>query len=123
MTTDDYYITGFSVYPNTSYINGTSVVIGQIAYESFQITIPFANNNGSSIGLLIDALAAVDGIVISGLTFDIRNKTDVYSQARALAYSNAQSKATDYTQALGLTLDNLISLVDNFGGAPVVTPS
>ena len=97
LTTDNYYTTGFSVYPNTSYVNGTNVVVGQIAYESFQITIPFADVNGSNIGLIIDALAGVDGITISGLNFDIANKTDVYQLARAAAYATALQKATDYT--------------------------
>jgi uncharacterized protein YggE len=97
LITDNYYTTSFNVYPNTSFINGSSIVIGQIASESFQITIPFSDNNGSNIGLLIDSLAAVDGIIISGLSFDIRNKTDAYQQARALALANAQQKAADYT--------------------------
>ena len=82
LTTDDYYSTSFSVYPNTSYINGTSVVVGQIANQAFQITLPIVNSNGSNIGQLIDSLATVNGIVISSLSFDIRNKTDVYILAR-----------------------------------------
>jgi uncharacterized protein YggE len=57
------------------------------------------------------------------LSFDIRNKTDAYQQARALALANAQQKAADYTKALGLTLADLITIIDSFSGAPVVTPS
>lgn len=89
LTSDNYYSTSFYVYPNTSYVNGTSVVVGQIATESFQITIPFSDNNGSNIGIVIDDIATIDGIVLSGLTFDIRNKTEVYQLAREAAYVNA----------------------------------
>lgn len=61
--------------------------------------------------------------MISSLTFDIRNKTDVYVLARQQAYVNAQQKAVDYTSALGLSVMGLVSLTDTYSAAPTVTPS
>lgn len=54
LTQDDYKVTSFSTYANTSYVNGTSTVLGQIASQSFEITIPTINPDGSNIGKLID---------------------------------------------------------------------
>lgn len=92
-------------------------MVGQIASQSFQITIP--NANGVNIGKLIDSLASINGIVLSGLTFDIANKTSVYQQARKQAFQNAQQKALDYGKALTLTVGSLLNVVDSFS-TPVV---
>jgi len=54
LTQEDYKVTSFSTYANTSYINGTSQVLGQIASQAFQITIPSIKPDGSNIGKLID---------------------------------------------------------------------
>jgi hypothetical protein len=122
LTEDDFFTTSFNVFPNTSFLNGTSTVIGQIASQSFQIILPSIDSNGSNIGQLIDNLATIDGIVISGLRFDIKNKTEIYQIARQEAFANAVEKASDYTVALSRTLGDLVTLVDSFSSAPVVTP-
>jgi uncharacterized protein YggE len=72
---------------------------------------------------LIDSLATIDGIVISSLSFDIINKTDVYVLARQQAYVDAQQKTADYISAFGLSMIGLVSLTDTFSGGPTVTPS
>jgi uncharacterized protein YggE len=78
LTQDDYKVTSFSTYANTSYINGTSKVLGQIASQSFEVTIPSIKPDGSNIGKLIDELAKINGILLNGLSFDIANKTTIY---------------------------------------------
>lgn len=120
LTADNYQSTGFNLYPNTSYANGVSTVVGQIASQDLKITIPSINPDGSNIGKLIDLLAAVNGIIINGLSFDIANKTAVYTQARQQAYQNAQTKAQDYAGALSLSLGQILNVVDSFSSAPVV---
>jgi uncharacterized protein YggE len=82
LTEKNYQSISVSVYPNTSWINGVSTVYGQIANQYIRIDIPQIDSNGSNIGKLIDDLAAVNGIFLNGLTFDIRNKTSVFSRSR-----------------------------------------
>lgn len=122
ITADNYQNSNFNIYPNTSWANGVSTVVGQIASQSLKITIPTIAKDGSNIAKLIDSLATVNGIVINGLSFDITNKTSVYQQARQKAFQNAQSKAQDYAVGLNLSLGKLLNLIDNFSSAPVVTP-
>jgi uncharacterized protein YggE len=121
LTPANYQSNSFSVYPNTSYVNGNSQVIGQIASQSFQITIPNISANGSNIGKLIDSLAAVNGIVVNGLSFALSNQTSANTQARQLAFQNAQSKAQDYAGALQLSLGLLVNVVDTYSTPAVVT--
>jgi uncharacterized protein YggE len=119
INSSNYQVTSLNVYPNTSYANGVSTVLGQIATESFSITIPVLNSNGSNIGALIDSLATVNGIILNGLSFDLSNKTSQFVLARANAYKNAQNKALDYTSSLQLSLGQLVTVIDSFSSAPV----
>ena len=121
MNIGTYQATSFSLYPNTSWAAGTSTVVGQIATQSFQITIPSIARDGSNIGKLIDSLAVVNGIVLNGLSFEVNNKTALYQQLRQQAYQNAQTKAQDYSVALQISLGQLLSLTDSFSIAPVLT--
>lgn len=118
----NYQTSSLNIYPNMSYPNGVATVVGQIATQSFSITIPNIDPSGSNIGKLIDSLAAVDGILLNGLSFDVANKTAVLGQARAAAYADAQNKALDYTLALQLCLGQLVTVVDSYSSAPVTTP-
>lgn len=120
LTNSNYQVTDLNVYPNyTTNSVGVSVISGQIATETFQVTL---NNigNGSSIGKLIDGLAAVNGITINGLSYDIANKTAINTLARKDALAAALSKAQDYTQAAGLSLGKVVQIVDT---ASVYVPS
>jgi len=121
LKSDNYVTSSFNLYPNTSYNNGVSTVVGQIATQSFQITIPSIAKDGSNIGKLIDSLATVNGIILNGLSFDIYNKTAVYQQARQQAYQNAQTKAQDYGAALILGVGQALNVVDSFSNAPVAS--
>lgn len=123
LTADNYATSSFSLYPNTSYSNGETKVVGQIATQSFQITIPTISKDGSNIGKLVDSLATVNGIVLNGLSFDVANKTCVYQQARQQAFQNAQNKAQDYAIALQIGVSGVLSVVDSFSSPAVVTQS
>jgi uncharacterized protein YggE len=48
---------------------------------------------GVPLGELIDQLSVVKNISISGIRFDISNKTRLFSVARASAFRNARATA------------------------------
>ena len=74
----NYELLNFNVYANTSYKNGVSTVLGQIASQTFEITIPTISSDGSNIGKLIDDLANINGIILNGLSFDLSDKTAAF---------------------------------------------
>jgi hypothetical protein len=75
LNSTDFLLTSFTTYPNTSYINGYPLVLGQIATESFTIAIPIINANTSPIGKIIDDLVLINSITINSLTFALSNQT------------------------------------------------
>lgn len=109
-----------SVYPNTSYVNGSTITYGQIASQSMTITVPIPNANGTAVGKIYDGLAKVKDISINGLTFDLQNKTTAYANARKLAYQDALKRASDYTSAAGVAIGAPLTITDSFSSAPVV---
>ena len=121
LSENDFKTTYFNTYPNRTVVNGQSTIVGYVASQSFEITIPNIKPDGSNIGKIFDELAQINGIVLNGLGFDIFNKTKVFSEARALAFENAQNKAFDYSTALSLTLGSVVNIKDTFSSAPVVS--
>lgn len=128
---DDSYETGsINVYPEYNYINGRSEIVGQTASQSLTIRARGVDPKGQKVGVLVDALAQVDGINIDSVSFDIYDKTKLQTQARADAYKDARQKAEDYASFAGLSLGRVLSIDDtntveappaylnSFAGAP-----
>lgn len=60
---------------------------------------------------LVDALGAnLTGISLDSVSFDLKDKTQIYAEARTLAILNATEKARTYAEASGLTLGNAFSI-------------
>lgn len=60
---------------------------------------------------LVDALGAnLTGISLDSVSFDLKDKTQLYAEARTMAILNAAEKAQTYAAASGLTLGNAFSI-------------
>lgn len=114
--------TQLSIYPNTSYVDNVQITYGQIATQYILVKIPNLAADGSNLGKVYDGLAAVNGIEINGLTYDIADKTAILTQARGEAFKNAQKRAKDYTDAAGVVLGGPITVTDSYSVVPVDTP-
>lgn len=120
LTSSNYQASSLRVFPNTSYANGQSTVVGQIASESLTVTVPIVGSNTTTLGKIVDGVAAVDGIILNGISFDLTNKTDQVALAREQAFNDAKKKAVDYTGSLQVSLGQLITVIDGQSTAPVV---
>lgn len=107
-----YTTDSLNVYPQYNYTNGLSQIIGQQASQTLTATIMGFDSKGTKIGILVDALSLVPNISINSITFDINDKSSLQSQARTLAFTDAKSKATDYTTFVGIRLGSVISIDD-----------
>ena len=85
------------------------------------ITIPITSG-GSSVGLIYDSLAQVSNININGLTFDLRDKTSSFVEARKQAFLDATQKARDYANAANVNLGSILTIDDSYSVAPVSVP-
>ncbi len=87
--------------------------MGQTAQQSLTVTVRKIDKNGGGLGSLIDQLVAVDGVQLSGLTFDKEDKTLAQKYARKLAYNDAKRKALDFADFADRTLGKTLSVVDS----------
>jgi len=83
------------------YINGRNVLIGQRAHQAIVVTINDIINNPNRLPELLDKLTAIDRVVITNIIFDTKDKTELFSQSRELAYQKALDKANQYAELTG----------------------
>lgn len=88
----DYETSSVNVYAD--YQQGQ--IVGQIASQSLTVRVNALDSKGEKLGLLIDQLSTITGIIIDSVNFDIRDKTPLQKQARAAAFNDASQKAKDY---------------------------
>lgn len=69
----------------------------------------------------MDALAAVNGINIDSVVFDIFDKSPLETKARAKAFQDAKDKAQDYATFAGLNLGRVLTVDDSsvVSGPPI----
>ena len=76
---------------------------------------------GEKVAKFIDALAAVNGINIDSVSFDIFDKTKLQTDARAAAFKDAKAKAEDYASFAGLRVTRILKIEDeSFVSSPPV---
>jgi hypothetical protein len=59
------------------YTKGKSEIIGQKSSQSLKVKIMEIDADGEKVGSLVDALSAVNGIIISSIVFDIFDKSSL----------------------------------------------
>ncbi len=84
--------------------------MGQQAQQSITITVLGLDSKGTKVGTLVDALAQVNGLSINQVSFDIKDKTPLQTQARASAFNDAKEKAADYASFAGLRAGRVLKI-------------
>lgn len=103
-------------------MNGKSEVVGQQASQSITIRVRNIDAKGQKVGVLVDALAQINGINIDSVSFDIYDKTPLQTQARASAFKDAKAKAEDYASFAGLSVGRVLTIDDaSYVAAPPIS--
>jgi uncharacterized protein YggE len=72
---------------------------------------------------LIGQLTFSDNIQIQSMSYDIDDKTSIYTQARKLAFEKAKQKAMELASLANLSLDKPLSISDQINyNSPVFPP-
>ena len=115
----DIQTTNFSVYPQAVYDDnynqiGTTYVVDNTVYVTVR--------DLSKLGGLLDSSVQAGANTINSITFDLADKTDALSQARAAAVAEAKKQANELTSAAGVSLGDVqnISYYDSTVPAPVM---
>ncbi|MCR4676083.1 MAG: SIMPL domain-containing protein [Sphaerochaetaceae bacterium] len=87
---------------NTEYWwnDGVQIKKGESVSQSIYVKM----KNLESFPVLVDTLSTVSGITLSGVSFDVEDKSAAVAKARELAYQDAYNKALAYANQAGLTI-------------------
>lgn len=105
----DLQTSGLSVQPN--YNNNGTVILNYQVTNNVTVTV----NDVSQSGAIIDDVAQVAGnaVRVDGISFAVRNQTNLMGQARTAAVEQASGQARLMATAAGMALGPLCSLQDN----------
>lgn len=67
---DDYSTSAFRISPQYTYINNVRVLTGQQASQSLTVKIRDLTQDGAAIGLLVEDLSQIGGIILNGVSFE-----------------------------------------------------
>jgi len=95
------------------YSSSTRKIIGQKASQSIEIKIKKIDDKATKATKIIDELSAIDNLQIDGISFDIEDKTKLFSQARELAFNKAKQKAEELAKLSKVKLTKPISISDS----------
>ena len=68
---------------------------------------------------LINTLSGIEGVGIESLSYDIRDKTDLFRQARSLAMEKAKQKAKELAKLGGVRIGKPIALSEEVDATPI----
>jgi uncharacterized protein YggE len=107
--------------PEYEWRGGKNVFIGQKAEQSISFSVYDIQKDSTKVPGLIDKIALVDKVSLSRVQFDVKDKTELYSKARELAYRKALDKALQYAGLSGMKIGRALSIseTDGAGFAPV----
>ena len=88
-------------------------VIGQRVRQSLNIKIPEISENPKRITDILDEMGTIDGLELDSVTFDIEDKKELYTKARAEAFAKAQQKAEELANLSGVKLLKPITITES----------
>jgi uncharacterized protein len=113
----DIQTTNFSIYPQPQYdSNGNST--GETLYI-VDNTVYVTVRDLTKLGNLLDTAVSSGANSITGVTFDVADKTVSLAQARQAAAADAKKQANELTQAAGVKLGDIQS-ISYFDSTPPV---
>ena len=111
----DIQTTNFSIYPRQNYDQdgkptGITFVVDNTVYVILR--------DIEKIGDVLDAAVKAGANSISGIQFDVENKTEALSAARAAAVADAQAQAEELAQSAGVEL-GAVQSITSYSSYPV----
>lgn len=106
--------TSISVYPEYDYTDKWSNLKWYRASQALTIKVKQANIQNKEVwAKIIDAISAIGNVQVNNVSYDIEDKTEVYSQARKLAVEKAEAKAKEMAAIAWVKLLKPISISES----------
>jgi len=117
IATKDVATQSVSVFPEYTYpANGTPVLSGYRASQSFDITVRAASTAGAVVDSIVDA--GGDNLQVNSASPFVLDNDKATETARASAVARAKAKANSYAKLLGVKLGKVIYLDETSTPAP-----
>jgi len=115
----DIQTSGFSVNPNYVYsdardANGYQLPPKINGYQVFN-TVNVRVRELASLGSVLDKAVTVGANTINGVSFSVADPSDLYDQARKLAFADARKKAELYAEVAGERLGDIDNITESQG--------
>lgn len=111
----DIQTTNFSIFPRQEYDReGNPLDITFVVDNSVYVTV----RDLSQIGDILDAVVGAGANSISGIQFDVEDKTAALSEARVAAVADARTQAEELAQAAGVEL-GAVQTISTYNSIPV----
>lgn len=115
----DIQTTQMSIYPEYDYLpTGDSKIKWYRATHGLTLKV----RKLTQVDALINQLTFSNNVQIQSMSYDIDDKTDLYTAARKLWFEKAQQKATELAALANVTLDKPLSISDNVGYTNPIYP-
>ncbi len=115
----DISTSGLSIYPEYDYQKSVTRLVGQRATQSLVIKLKKIDTKATKATKVIDELSKIDNLQIGSISFDIEDKTSLFTQAREQAFAKAKQKASELAQLSQVRLLTPVSITDT---ATDITP-
>ncbi|MFA5750155.1 MAG: SIMPL domain-containing protein [Candidatus Shapirobacteria bacterium] len=109
----DITTTNLNIYPEYDYSTRSPRLTGQRASQTLEVNVKKIDDKASKVAQIIDQLSAIDNIQINSITFDIEDKTKLFSEARELAFKKAEQKAQELAKLSKVKLTKPVSISDS----------
>ncbi|MDX3382130.1 SIMPL domain-containing protein [Streptomyces niveiscabiei] len=116
----DIHTDGISLSPVYDYTDGTSVLTGYRAAQSFTVKVRAINRTGAVLQAVTDATG--DAGRVNSVVFDLANREPLQRAARKAAFTDARAKAEQYAALSGRRLGRLVTLSEGSTGYATPAP-
>lgn len=96
--------------------DGERRLLGQRVEQILTILIPEIDTQPERVSRIIDGLGAMNKLEIHSVNLDIKDKKELLSRARILAFEEAKAKAESLAGLADLTLDKPLQISETTGG-------
>lgn len=110
----DIQTSNYSISPTYDYTGGAQRITGYSANTNISIKV----RNLDNVNKVIDTATANGANQISGVSFDIDDKTKVEDEARQKAVDEAKKKAVQASKIAGFKLGRIVNYSENLQGVP-----
>ncbi|MCL4417289.1 MAG: SIMPL domain-containing protein [Actinobacteria bacterium] len=114
----DIQTSNYNITPTYDYTAGLQRITGYSASTNILIKV----RNLDNINSVIDTATGNGANQISGISFDVDNKTKTQDEARQKAVNEAKIKAAEAAKIAGFKLGRIINYSENFQGLPRPIP-